>query len=62
MQRLSRRSAIGVAAVALMAASARMHAHIKPINGAQLLGLLENAGYHFRIDLAEARALAQKPL
>ena len=34
---------------------------LKLINGAQLLGLLEKAGYHFRIDLAEARALAIKP-
>jgi|GEM_PF-549698 len=33
---------------------------LKLINGAQLLGLLEKAGYHFRIDLAEARALAQR--
>lgn len=31
---------------------------LKLINGAQLLGLLERAGYHFRIDLNEARALA----
>lgn len=34
---------------------------LKLINGAQLLGLLERAGYHFRIDLAEAKALAVKP-
>lgn len=33
---------------------------LKLINGAQLLGLLERAGYHFRIDLNEARALAAK--
>ena len=33
---------------------------LKLINGAQLLGLLEKAGYRFRIDLAEARALASK--
>ena len=32
--------------------------NLKLINGAQLLGLLEKAGYHFRIDVAEARALA----
>jgi len=34
--------------------------NLKLINGAQLLGLLEKAGYRFRIDLAEARALAAK--
>jgi len=34
---------------------------LKLINGAQLLGLLERSGYHFRIDLNEARALAGKP-
>lgn len=33
---------------------------LKLINGAQLLGLLEKSGYHFRIDLAEARALMDK--
>mgnify|MGYP002336127471 CR=1 FL=1 len=33
---------------------------LKLINGAQLLGLLEKAGYRFRIDLAEARALSAK--
>lgn len=34
--------------------------NIKLINGAQLLGLLEQAGYQFRIDLAEAREFAEK--
>lgn len=34
---------------------------LKLINGAQLLGLLEKAGYQFRIDLAEARALTVRP-
>jgi|SRR5215831_2656839 len=34
---------------------------LKLINGAQLLGLLEKAGYKFRIDLAEARAMASRP-
>lgn len=34
--------------------------NLKLINGAQLLGLLEKAGYRFRIDLAEARAMAAK--
>ncbi len=34
---------------------------LKLINGAQLLGLLEKAGYQFRVDLAEARALAVRP-
>lgn len=34
--------------------------NLKLINGAQLLGLLEKAGYRFRIDLAEARAIAAK--
>lgn len=33
---------------------------LKLINGAQLLGLLEKAGYRFRIDIAEARALAKQ--
>ncbi len=32
---------------------------ISLINGAQLLGLLEKHGYQFRIDLEEARFLAQ---
>ena len=31
---------------------------LKLINGAQLLGLLQKDGYHFRIDLAEARERA----
>jgi restriction system protein len=34
--------------------------NLKLINGAQLLGLLEKSGYHFRIDLTEARMLALK--
>lgn len=34
--------------------------NLKLVNGAQLLGLLDKAGYSFRIDLAEARALAAK--
>ncbi len=34
--------------------------NIKLINGAQLLGLLEQTGYQFRIDLAEAREFAGK--
>lgn len=34
--------------------------NLKLINGAQLLGLLEKAGYRFRIDLAEARATSAK--
>lgn len=34
--------------------------NLKLINGAQLLGLLEKAGYRFRIDLAEARAITAK--
>ena len=33
---------------------------LKLINGSQLLGLLEKAGYQFRIDLNEARALAAR--
>jgi restriction system protein len=33
---------------------------LKLFNGAQLLGLLEKAGYRFRIDLEEARALAKQ--